>query len=299
MSVQGTSKRNANGQEVLCPQCGTANLETVEVEEAFDYGGRKEPIHVTALLPIKHCRKCDFSFEDWHTENARHGAACAQVGVQTPEEIRSIRRASGLSQREFARLTRLGGATLNRWERGHLIQNGAYDDYLYLLRYPENLERLKKRRHDKQELGKKGGPSMAFWIFKGNVDYYDHERRLADARFRPRMTWTVRHHIKEIKEGDTAFLWVKKGPRRGIRAVMVVEEEPTEQREWESEQEYWRKRDTETTWRIIARLTHPNVHLSVRTLQENGITLGRGTPCQLDQAAGQRVMELVEHPSTS
>jgi putative zinc finger/helix-turn-helix YgiT family protein len=140
------NEQEEQSHKVLCPECGTPNLETVQVEETFDHGGRKKPTHVTALIPIKHCRNCDFSFEDRETEKTKHRAACAQVGVQAPEEIRSIRKASGLSQREFARLTRLGGATLNRWERGHLIQNGAYDDYLYLLRFPENLERLKERR---------------------------------------------------------------------------------------------------------------------------------------------------------
>src|SRR5207237_108542 len=122
-------KREENeGQEGLCPQCGASDLETVQVEETFDHGGRKKPIHVTAVLPIKHCRRCDFSFEDWETETARHRAACAAVGVQAPEDIRRLRKALGLSQKELARLTRLGGATLNRWERGHLMQNGAYDD---------------------------------------------------------------------------------------------------------------------------------------------------------------------------
>ena len=146
MSARNPNKRKAQNLLVLCPQCGAPDLETVQVKEAFDHGGRKKPIRVTALLPIKHCRKCDFSFEDWETEKARHRAACAEVGVQAPEDIQKLRLAYGLSQKEFARLTRLGGATLNRWERGHLIQNGAYDDYLYLLRYPENLERLRQRR---------------------------------------------------------------------------------------------------------------------------------------------------------
>jgi putative zinc finger/helix-turn-helix YgiT family protein len=146
MAARNQDKREQQAHQALCPECGSATLETVHVEETFDHGGRKKPIHLTASLPIKHCQACDFSFEDWETEEARHRAACAQVGVQAPDEIRSIRKASGLSQREFARLTRLGGATLNRWERGHLIQNGAYDDYLYLLRFPENLERLRGRR---------------------------------------------------------------------------------------------------------------------------------------------------------
>ena len=146
MSEQKLDARPHEDGDCPCPQCGTPQVETVYVEETFDHGGRKKPIRVAARLPIRHCRNCDFSFEDWKTEEARRRAACAQVGVLSPEEIRAIRKAYGLSQKAFAQLTRLGGATLNRWERGHLIQNGAYDDYLYLLSFPENLERLKDRR---------------------------------------------------------------------------------------------------------------------------------------------------------
>jgi putative zinc finger/helix-turn-helix YgiT family protein len=146
MSSQKSDVKHNEAGGFLCPQCGTAQVETIQVEETFDHGGRKKPIRVTARLPIKHCRKCDFSFEDWETEEARHRAACAHVGVQSPAEIRAIRKKYDLSQKAFAQLTRLGGATLNRWERSHLIQNGAYDDYLYLLGFPENLERLKDRR---------------------------------------------------------------------------------------------------------------------------------------------------------
>jgi putative zinc finger/helix-turn-helix YgiT family protein len=164
MSVRNLEKREDQGQETLCPECGRPSLETVEVKETFDHGGRKKPIHVTALLPIKRCRDCHFSYEDWETEQARHRAACAQVGVQAPEEIRCLRKRYDLNQKEFARLTRLGGATLNRWERGHLIQNGAYDDYLYLLRFPENLERLRERRRLTEE-SHQGGQALAGWIY--------------------------------------------------------------------------------------------------------------------------------------
>ena len=146
MSVQKSDVERHEDGNLLCPQCGTPQVETVHVEETFDHGGRKKPIRVTTRLPIKHCRHCDFSYEDEETEEARHAAACAQVGVQSPAQIRAIRKQYDLSQKAFAQLTRLGGATLNRWERGHLIQNGAYDDYLYLLNFPENLERLKDRR---------------------------------------------------------------------------------------------------------------------------------------------------------
>jgi transcriptional regulator with XRE-family HTH domain len=62
--------------------------------------------------------------------------------VLTSDEIRHIREEYGFSRAEFARLTRLGEATLNRWENGILVQNLAYDRYLRLLCFPENVRRL-------------------------------------------------------------------------------------------------------------------------------------------------------------
>ena len=55
-----------------------------------------------------------------------------------------------MSRAVFSRLTRIGEASLGRWENGLLIQNLAYDHLLYLLTFPENLERLKFRKPDAQ-----------------------------------------------------------------------------------------------------------------------------------------------------
>jgi hypothetical protein len=48
-----------------------------------------------------------------------------------------------LSRAEFARLTKLGEATLVRWEKGSLIQNPANDQYLRLLGFEDNIRRLR------------------------------------------------------------------------------------------------------------------------------------------------------------
>jgi DNA-binding transcriptional regulator YiaG len=64
----------------------------------------------------------------------------------TPAEVRAVRQKAGsLSRAEFARITRLGEATIGRWERGELIQNAANDQLLYLLTFPENVVRLRDR----------------------------------------------------------------------------------------------------------------------------------------------------------
>ena len=55
------------------------------------------------------------------------------MGLLTPAEIRSIRERLGLTQEQFTKLTRVGEATICRWERGRLLQNPAMDRYLRLI----------------------------------------------------------------------------------------------------------------------------------------------------------------------
>ncbi len=128
-----------------CPECGCTDIETTEREDTFQYGGREKPFTVTAHIPVHACRKCTFAFIDGDAETLRHEAACRQLGVMSPSEIVSIRDGYGMTQSAFADLTRLGVATLSRWERGVVIQNEAYDRFLYLLQFPENMERLRQR----------------------------------------------------------------------------------------------------------------------------------------------------------
>jgi putative zinc finger/helix-turn-helix YgiT family protein len=128
-----------------CMKCGSTNIETQEREDTFEYGGREKPFIVTARFPVHTCRECGFSFTDGHAEKLRHDAACRQLGVMTPDEVRAVREKYGMNQAKFAELTKLGEASLSRWERGVLIQNEANDQLLYLLRFPENVERLRQR----------------------------------------------------------------------------------------------------------------------------------------------------------
>jgi DNA-binding transcriptional regulator YiaG len=63
----------------------------------------------------------------------------------TPREVEAVRAGLGMTRAAFADLTRLGEASLARWEKGRLIQNPANDQLLYLLRFSENVERLRSR----------------------------------------------------------------------------------------------------------------------------------------------------------
>jgi DNA-binding transcriptional regulator YiaG len=63
----------------------------------------------------------------------------------TPREVEAVRTRLRMTRAAFADLTRLGEASLARWEKGLLIQNPANDQLLYLLLFPENVERLRSR----------------------------------------------------------------------------------------------------------------------------------------------------------
>lgn len=63
-----------------------------------------------------------------------------------PAEIRGLREALGLTQAAMAKLLRLGGNTISRWEAGRNVQTAAMDVLLRMLRdLPGSVAYLKKR----------------------------------------------------------------------------------------------------------------------------------------------------------
>ena len=66
-------------------------------------------------------------------------------GLLSADEIRAIRERYGLTQAELARLLRLGGNTVSRWEAGRNVQTGAMDVLLRLIRdLPGSLDYLRE-----------------------------------------------------------------------------------------------------------------------------------------------------------
>ena len=57
-----------------------------------------------------------------------------RYGLLSLEEMRSIRDRFGLTQQMMARLLRLGGNTISRWEAGRNVQTAAMDLLLRMLR---------------------------------------------------------------------------------------------------------------------------------------------------------------------
>jgi len=95
------------------------------------------------------CSKCG------ETVLRRHEARALRENAQnvyrtrhrllSPTDIRAIRERVDLTQAEMARILRLGGNTLSRWESGRNVQSGAMDALLRIIRdLPESLAYLRK-----------------------------------------------------------------------------------------------------------------------------------------------------------
>lgn len=69
-----------------------------------------------------------------------------KYGLLSAGEIRAMRQRLNLTQTALARLLRLGGNTLSRWEAGRNVQTAAMDVLLRLIRdLPGSLEYLRRR----------------------------------------------------------------------------------------------------------------------------------------------------------
>lgn len=128
-----------------CPVCESADVKFTFEAQDFLYGVGEDEVELTADVHVGTCTECGFQFTGETAESARHEAVCRHHEVMTPNEIRTCRESYGLSRTAFTALTRLGSASLARWETGQLIQNAANDSLLFLMKFPENLARLKHR----------------------------------------------------------------------------------------------------------------------------------------------------------
>ena len=142
----------------ICCMCGSSNVETENKEHTFPYGVGKAQVELSATVPVRVCKSCGFQFMDSLGGEACHDAVCKHLRVMTPKQIRALRKMHNLTQADFAKITGLGEATLSRWERGVVVQNQACDNYLYLLRLPANLERIRTRNEESDQEGDAAAP---------------------------------------------------------------------------------------------------------------------------------------------
>jgi hypothetical protein len=111
---------------------------------AFKYGVGKDVADLTCVLPVRVCKDCGAEFVDSEGEQVRNDTVCRHLGRLTPAEVLATRSSVG-SRARFEELTGIGEASTSRWETGSSIQTKAFDNYIFLLGFKDNLDRLKER----------------------------------------------------------------------------------------------------------------------------------------------------------
>lgn len=81
------------------------------------------------------------------------------------------------------------------------------------------------------------GSLSSTWLFQANPDRYDILNALSDPEVQ-RYHWQVNQHIKKIKKGDIALIWMS-GKEGGIYAVAEILCAPAIMREYPAEEKYW------------------------------------------------------------
>jgi transcriptional regulator with XRE-family HTH domain len=139
-----------NTQKTQCLDCESHNVRERVLEQQFQYGTGENSVMLKAMVPVLSCVDCGYESFDERGEQARHGAVCRYLGVHTPEELVHLRKRAGLSRAEGCSLTGFGIASWQRWESGVTPPNTSSDRLLYLLQFPENIQRLEERRRHAQ-----------------------------------------------------------------------------------------------------------------------------------------------------
>ncbi len=145
MSKLNIETNTTNNTSLCCPECGDHELHARTEIEKFDYGLGSDLVQLEAEVVVYQCQKCNCEFSDSSSEDVRHDAVCKHLGIFNPNEIKSIRGQYGLTRGQMAAASKIGEASIARWESGAVIQNGAYDNYLFLLKFKDNFERIHSR----------------------------------------------------------------------------------------------------------------------------------------------------------
>lgn len=138
-------RNDENDETVACFDCGSSDVGKSLRQQVFQYGSGESAVNLTAEMPVYTCKNCGYQFAGPEADDAQHEAVCRFLGVLTPAEIIAIRESTGLSRTEFCELTRIGIASLKRWETGNLIQNAANDELLFLMAFSDNIKCLRDR----------------------------------------------------------------------------------------------------------------------------------------------------------
>ncbi len=117
-----------------CPVCGTIMRER---RARLDYPVNGEKMVVPDALHLRCPKDGEIVLR---LDDARHLRERAlalyreKYGLLSSDEIRSIRERLHLTQGALAKLLRLGGNTISRWEAGRNVQTAAMDMFLRVIR---------------------------------------------------------------------------------------------------------------------------------------------------------------------
>jgi putative zinc finger/helix-turn-helix YgiT family protein len=129
-------------QAELCPHCESAAT-IVRERRSVPLGQRRVDIDDE----FSRCPKCGEEFYTTAQADQRHRRAIESArladNLLSPDQVRAVRDALGLSQRQFEQLLGVGAKTCVRWEQGRVCQNVATDRLIRLVAAErENARRL-------------------------------------------------------------------------------------------------------------------------------------------------------------
>jgi putative zinc finger/helix-turn-helix YgiT family protein len=127
-----------------CPECGSDRVRTEWIDDLFPFTAEGQTTELSCTVPLRICGNCESHYLDDVAETIQDDTARRHLGLLTTGELREIRERYG-TQTEFGALSGIGVASLSRWESGASFQTKAFDNLMFLLRFPENGERLRDR----------------------------------------------------------------------------------------------------------------------------------------------------------
>ena len=128
-----------------CPECGTEMRER-RSRLTLPVNGEDVAVPGATHLSCPKCHEVVLRFDDARRLRQRALEIYREkYGLLTADDIRSMRERHGVTQAEMARLLRLGGNTISRWEAGRNVQTASMDILLRMLRdLPGSLDYLRK-----------------------------------------------------------------------------------------------------------------------------------------------------------
>jgi len=130
-----------------CPECGGR---VARRHHTFDMHVGRRTVTISGEYErcVGTCKEVYFAPGEMDAAMIRASDAVrSEEGLLSPSEIKAFRKQLGLTQPQLEDLLGAGPKTVTRWEKGTVIQNGATDTLLRLLReVPEALSYLLRQR---------------------------------------------------------------------------------------------------------------------------------------------------------